>query len=62
MDPGLEAREADEVEGGRNERALRQRDGFQVLGGDSEDVVDFFEMISIIKEATIGRLVVVFML
>ena len=48
--------------GGRDGRARWQPDGFQVLGGDSEDVVDLFEIMSIIKEATIGRLVVIFML
>lgn len=46
--------------GGKDGRALRQPDGFQVLGGDSEDVVDLFEIMSIIKDATVGRLVVIF--
>lgn len=43
-------------------KSIGVADGFQVLGGDSEDVVEFLEMISFIKEATIGRPVVVFML
>jgi len=43
-------------------RALEQSDGFQDLRGNSEDVVDLFEIINAIKEATMERLVVIFML
>lgn len=42
MDPGLEAREANEVEEWRNRKSIGVSGGFQVLGGDSEDVVEFF--------------------
>lgn len=60
MNPGLGARKAREVEGGKDRRGLWQPDAFQVLGGYSEDVADLFEVMNIIKEATMGRLVVFF--
>lgn len=46
--------------GGKDRRGLCQPDAFQVLGGYSEDVADLFEVMNIIKEATMGRLVVFF--
>lgn len=43
-------------------RALWQPGGFQVLGGDTEDVVDLLEIMRIMEVATIGRLVTIFVL
>lgn len=57
MKPGLGERKAREVEGGKDRRGLWQPGAFQVLGGDSEDAAELFEVMNIIKEATIERLV-----